>query len=243
MLVAFESTVVTSRLRNWDEMREMATPPSAALALRDGKWTELSSEDLLPGDIISLARAEGGLAYSYNGATTEVEAVCPADVVLLHGTVTVNESALTGESTPMLKSPIDTVADQTPHTPSPSLNAAAAEGPAPPPKLDITKHKAAVVLGGTRLLQHTSGTTQPSSSQPPGGGAVGYVLRTGFDSTQGELMRTILFASERATGDSKETLVFILILLCFAVCAASYVLSTASPTQHAHDGGYYYTAR
>ena len=235
MLVAFESTVVTSRLRNWDEMREMATPPSAALALRDGKWTELSSEDLLPGDIISLARAEGGLAYSYNGATTEVEAVCPADVVLLHGTVTVNESALTGESTPMLKSPIDTVADQTPHTPSSSLNAASAteEGPAPPPKLDITKHKAAVVLGGTRLLQHTSGTTQPSSSQPPGGGAVGYVLRTGFDSTQGELIRTILFASERATGDSKETLVFILILLCFAVCAASYVLihGLADPTR------------
>ena len=50
MLVLFESTVVTSRLRNLDEMRELATPPSAALALRDGKWTPLSSEELLPGE-------------------------------------------------------------------------------------------------------------------------------------------------------------------------------------------------
>ena len=28
-----------------------------------------------------------GLTYTYNGTATEVEAVCPADVVLLHGTV------------------------------------------------------------------------------------------------------------------------------------------------------------
>ena len=57
MLVVFESTVVSSRLRNLDEMREFATPPSAALALRDGKWVQLSSEELLPGDVIALARA------------------------------------------------------------------------------------------------------------------------------------------------------------------------------------------
>ena len=96
MLVVFESTVVTARLRNLDEMRELATPPCAALAYRDGKWRQLSSEDLLPGDLIALARAESGQVYSYNGEAAEVEAACPADVVLLHGSVTVNEGA-TGE--------------------------------------------------------------------------------------------------------------------------------------------------
>ena len=216
MLVAFESTVVTSRLRNWDEMRELATPPSAVTCLREGKWTTLSSEDLVPGDIIALARApETGTAYSFDGELAQVEAVCYADVVLLHGTVTVNESALTGESTPLLKSPIDVVTDDPTSAP-----------------FSMEAHKAAVVLGGTKLLQHSSGS-QPSALQPPGGGAVGYVLRTGFHSTQGELIRTILFASDRATEHSRETIVFILFLLSFALVAASYVLvhGLADPTR------------
>lgn len=94
MLVVFESTVVHSRLRNLDEMREFATPPSAAMALRGGKWTTLSSVDLLPGDIIALNRAptSSAFAYTYGGAGAEVEAACPADVILLYGSVTVNES-------------------------------------------------------------------------------------------------------------------------------------------------------
>ena len=72
-------------------------------------------------------------------------------------------------------------------------------------------------------MQHTDGT-QPSALQPPGGGAVGYVVRTGFYSSQGKLIRTILFASERASENNMETLVFILFLLSFALAAATYVL-------------------
>ena len=113
MLVVFESTVVTSRLKNLDEMRELATPPSAALALRSGKWVTVSSESLVPGDIVALRRAPPGAVYMYDGAPAEVEATSPADVLLLHGSVTVNESALTGESTPMLKTPIDQVSAAT----------------------------------------------------------------------------------------------------------------------------------
>ena len=98
--------------------------------------------------------------------------------------------------------------------------------------LSLSRHKAAVVLGGTKLLQHTSGS-QPGVPPPPGGGAIGLVLRTGFHSTQGELIRTILFASERATENSRETLFFILFLLSFALVAASYVLihGLADPTR------------
>ena len=209
MLVVFESTVVTARLRNLDEMRELATPPCAALAYRDGKWRQLSSEDLLPGDLVALARAESSQVYSYNGEAAEVEAACPADVVLLHGSVTVNESALTGESTPMLKSPLATTA------------ADAAGGAGAP--LSMSAHKASIVLGGTKILQHAAGG-QPSALQPPGGGAVGYVVRTGFYSSQGELIRTILFASARGADNGRETIVFICLLLSFAVAAAAYVL-------------------
>ena len=87
MLVVFECTVVSSRLRNIDELRELATPPSAVYALRGGAWVALSSEELLPGDLVGLARAPP------TARGERVETLCPADVLLLHGTLALNESA------------------------------------------------------------------------------------------------------------------------------------------------------
>jgi cation-transporting ATPase 13A1 len=51
-----------------------------------------------------------------------------------------------------------------------------------------------------------------------------YVLKNGFETKQGKLMRTILFSTERVTVESKETYFYLLILLCFALAASYYVL-------------------
>jgi cation-transporting ATPase 13A1 len=88
MLVVFEATVVKSRMRNTDEMRSMSNPASRCTVLRHGKWTALSSEALLPGDLLSISRAP-----PVHGEP--VTTLLPADVLLLHGTAVVNESALT----------------------------------------------------------------------------------------------------------------------------------------------------
>lgn len=61
---------------------------------------------------------------------------------------------------------------------------------------------------------------------PPDKGCPCVVLRTGFETSQGQLMKTILFATKRvAAGSDWETGVFILILLVFAAVASSFVLA------------------
>lgn len=90
------------------------------------------------------------------------------------------------------------------------------------------------MLSGTSLLIHNGSdgdnSNSSSFSAPPDRGCVCLVLRTGFGSTQGGLMRKILFARERvglggsASSSSNETAMFIALLVFFALIAAGWVL-------------------
>ncbi len=52
---------------------------------RSGAWTTISTEKLVPGDIISLTRGVKG-----------ADEVVPCDCLLLHGSAVANEATLTG---------------------------------------------------------------------------------------------------------------------------------------------------
>ena len=60
MLVMFESTVVTQRLRNLKELRSLQNPKQPIMVYRQGKWEKLPGDALLPGDVISIGRPTGG---------------------------------------------------------------------------------------------------------------------------------------------------------------------------------------
>ncbi|KAJ2764347.1 putative cation-transporting ATPase 1, partial [Coemansia nantahalensis] len=190
MLVVFESTLVFQRLRTLGEFRSLSMRPFMIQTLRAGRWGEVSTDALCPGDVISVVR-------------TVEDSGIPCDVILLEGSCIVNEAMLSGESTPQLKESIQ-------------LRDAG-------DRLDMEDaDKASMLFGGTKVLQ-VEPPHGASRIATPDGGCACYVLRTGFGTAQGKLVRTMIHSSERVTADNKESYLFIGFLLIFAVLAAGYV--------------------
>jgi cation-transporting ATPase 13A1 len=106
---------------------------------------------------------------------------------------------LSGESTPLLKESIELL-----------------EGNE---RLDLdAQHKGNVLFSGTKVLQASGG-----GGSTPDGGCLAIVLRTGFGTAQGQLVRTMIFSSERVSANNMESFLFIGFLLIFAVAASWYV--------------------
>lgn len=68
----------------------MSIKPYAILTRREGNWIEIQTDELLPGDLVSIVR-------------TKEDSGVPCDLLLLRGSCIVNEAMLSGESTPLLK--------------------------------------------------------------------------------------------------------------------------------------------
>ena len=212
MLVIFECTTVFQRLRTLNEFRTMTLKPYPVQVFRTGKWTEIISDDLLPGDLVSVGASAHDVDSADRAVRNKEDQGVPCDLLLARGSCIVNEAMLSGESTPLLKESIEL---------RPGSE-----------KLDIQgADRNSVLFGGTKVLQATApeGTGEAGAGKadaamaPPDGGCVALVLRTGFGSAQGQLIRTMIFSTERVTANNWESFLFILFLLCFAIAASAYV--------------------
>ncbi|KAI0592865.1 cation pump, Ca2+ pump [Biscogniauxia sp. FL1348] len=198
MLVAFESTVVWQRQRTLSEFRGMSIKPYDVWVYRLGKWTEIQSDKLLPGDLVSVGR-------------TKEDSGVACDMLLVEGTAIVNEAMLSGESTPLLKDSIQLRPGDA-HIDTEGLD------------------KNAFLWGGTKVLQVTHGNPEEEKPKlpsgvpaPPDNGAMAIVIKTGFETSQGSLVRTMIYSTERVSANNAEALFFILFLLIFALAASWYV--------------------
>ncbi|UYV83810.1 hypothetical protein LAZ67_X000235 [Cordylochernes scorpioides] len=140
--------VLLSVISQSKALRDAVHSHSVVTILRDGQEEQLSSAELVPGDILVL---ESG------------DATLECDAVLLEGSCVVNESMLTGESIPITKTALTTMSTE---------------------RYSFNVHKRNTLYCGTTVL-HSRSVDSPK--------AKAVVIRTGYATAKGELVRAILF--------------------------------------------------
>ncbi|KNZ61394.1 uncharacterized protein VP01_1406g3 [Puccinia sorghi] len=129
------------------------------------KGEPADSTELVPGDVIDVSESS---LHTF-----------PADLLLLSGDAIVNESMLTGESVPVSKFAL----------PSSHLNLMASLSGDPSPAL--AKH---ILFCGTSIIRvRKANQLARSKGSLPENAALAMVIRTGFSTTKGALVRSMLF--------------------------------------------------
>uniref|UniRef100_A0ACB8EEJ0 Uncharacterized protein n=1 Tax=Sphaerodactylus townsendi TaxID=933632 RepID=A0ACB8EEJ0_9SAUR len=153
---------------------------SVRVCTGNGEETTMNSGDLVPGDCI-VVPADGMFV--------------PCDAALLTGECLVNESLLTGESTPVMKAPLPEGPQATSNTYSPE------------------EHRRHTLFCGTQVLQARSH-----------GGAeiLAVVTRTGFSTAKGDLVSSILYPKPVNFKFYKDAVKFVLFLAVLAALGTAY---------------------
>uniref|UniRef100_A0A4W5KGT3 ATPase cation transporting 13A2 n=1 Tax=Hucho hucho TaxID=62062 RepID=A0A4W5KGT3_9TELE len=151
-----------------------------------GEEDSLSSVELVPGDCVLIPQ-EGLLL--------------PCDAALLAGECMVNESMLTGESVPVMKTPL----------------------PAAGGRYSPEAQRRHTLFCGTQCIQAKGG-------RPGGGGAIAVVTSTGFFTAKGDLVSSILYPQPINFRFYQDAIKFLLFLGGVALCGTVYSIVILSRT-------------
>lgn len=139
-----------------------------------------SSFDLVPGDVIEIPENE----------------LMPCDIILLNGTCIMNESMLTGESIPIVKTAL----------PYNNLNFNA-----------IDENKSSILYSGTKCIE----SRYYMKGKIP---VLGLVYQTGFNTMKGQLVRSILFPKSTNFNFYKDALKFICSIAIISIFGLTYTI-------------------
>ena len=164
-------------ISNHNQIRRMARYQCQVRLMQPNNTSrEINSTELVPGDVVVVPEGSS----------------LPCDVILLTGSAIVNESMLTGESIPVMKSSLPVISTEV-YTDKGS-----------------EKH---TLFGGTSVIQ-----TRPVGDEP----VWGLVKNTGFLTTKGSLIRDILYPKDIKFAFYSDGLKFVgimAILACFGIVA------------------------
>lgn len=250
MLCIFEATVVGQRIISLVTLRKMRVPPHYIHVYRNKSWKRISSSELIPGDIVSVvdgtsyeaikdesSEENSNLILQFMNKLKEIKkkndeirrqrsvntvinkhkvkepSPLTCDMMLLSGSAIVNEAMLTGESIPQIKSSLNKMENEYENN------------------MEYKSlHKNCILFAGTKVVKSMSSTEEDEplpkniDLPPPDKGCICLVIKTGFSTSQGKLLRTVMYSSERTKGDSKDAFIFIFCLLIIALFASYYVL-------------------
>ncbi|KAI0167063.1 hypothetical protein GGR52DRAFT_556774 [Hypoxylon sp. FL1284] len=153
--------------------------------LRNGFWANVSSSDLVPGDVYEIS----------DPSLTQF----PSDSLLLSGDCIVNESMLTGESVPVSKIP---ATDETLEIMNLSASTVSP---------DAARH---FLFCGTKIIR---ARRPQDNSRDNEAVALAMVVRTGFNTTKGSLVRSMLFPKPSGFKFYRDSFRYISVMACIAI--------------------------
>eukprot|EP00928_Gymnodinium_smaydae_P014577 TRINITY_DN15366_c1_g1_i1.p1 TRINITY_DN15366_c1_g1~~TRINITY_DN15366_c1_g1_i1.p1 ORF type:complete len:1530 (-),score=419.39 TRINITY_DN15366_c1_g1_i1:49-4638(-) len=246
-ILMFESSTVFQRQRTMKMLNGMTVKPFDVKVYREGEWLEVSTCDLLPGDLMQLVVAQP------EPTAPDAAAAAVADA---NGDADKEETSGEAASAPQAPAaPAASAADPNAGICVVPCDCLVLRGEAIVNEASLTgesvpQMKEALILEnegrkldmeGSDVIHLLSSGTSPMSAkagepvksgpaallpETPDGGCLCYVLRTSFNSSQGKLLQMIEFSTDRRAvkADEREMSIALLILLGFAILASGYVM-------------------
>lgn len=194
------------------------------------EWTMFSSSDeLLPADVFFIEVNE---SYREKNSKPNSPIVIPVDALLLDGSCVTEEAALTGETVPQAKMPLDLSIEEN-------------KSSAP---FDMAgEHRSSCIFAGTKLLYSSCEGSKLLESLPPlpphihtryGQPTIYLTLRTGSYSSRGEIIQAML-RNKMNTGltnrsNEIDSIRLIGALAAFAISSCVFLLIDSSNDDHQH---------